>query len=266
MPRITDRDEIRSLLETDRGWSVYALGDLSPGFFEQSEWYRPAGGGPALILIFRAFSIPVLFALGEAALLSDVLDEIGPEPEIYLSVRPEILPLIKARRTVLGETPMWRMLLDPAEYRPAPCEEAVRLGRYDFPALRQLYADGQPSGETPGFFDASMLEPGVFCAVYEDHSLVAAAGTHLVAPSEGAAAIGNVYTRRDRRGQGLAARVTTAVTTELLRMGLRTVALNVSQHNEPALRVYERLGFRRYCGFYEGIATQGRTTSGEPPS
>jgi hypothetical protein len=87
MPRITDRDEIRSILETDRGWSVYALGDLSPGLFEQSEWYRPAGGAPALILIFRAFSIPVLFALGKPALLAAVLDEIGPE-SVRMASRP----------------------------------------------------------------------------------------------------------------------------------------------------------------------------------
>ncbi len=75
-------------------------------------------------------------------------------------------------------------------------------------------------------------------------------------PALGVAAVGNVYTRRDRRGRGLAARVTSAVTAHLLRHDppLSTVALNVNQHNAAALRVYAGLGYERYCGFHEGLA------------
>jgi ribosomal protein S18 acetylase RimI-like enzyme len=257
MPRITDRNEIRSLLETDRAWSVYALGDLSPGLFEQCEWFRAAEQA-ALALLFRGFGTPVLFTLGEARAIGLILEEIGGEQEMYLSIRPEVLPLLKGRYAVEDESPMWRMILDETVYRPAPCEEAVRLSANDLTAVRQLYADGEPSGEAPDFFAPSMLAEGIFFGSYEGGALTAAAGTHLIAPAEGVAAIGNVYTRRDRRGQGLAARVTAAVTTELLRMGLRTIALNVSQHNAPALRVYERLGFARYCPFYEGRATRAK--------
>jgi len=251
MPRITDPVEIRALLETDRSWAVYALGDLSPGFFEHSEWFRTSNA-PALILLYRAFATPVLFALGEPELVRGLLDEIGGEREMYLSIRPQILPLVKARYAVHHETAMWRMVL--TGLRPAPTQSATRLGPADLPALQQLYADGQSTGEVPDFFAPSMIEPGVFFGIWEKDALVAAAGTHLVAPSESVGAIGNVYTRRDRRGQGLASRVTSAVATELVRLGLRTVALNVNQRNAAAIRVYEQLGFTRYCAFYEGLA------------
>ena len=101
-----------------------------------------------------------------------------------------------------------------------------------------------------------MVEQGVFYGIYEGPNLIAAAGTHLVAPSEGVAAIGNVYTRRDRRGQGLATQVTGAVAAELLRLmpPSAIIALNVVQTNLAAVKVYERLGFARYCAFYEGLA------------
>jgi len=252
MPRITHPAEIRALLEIDRPWAVYALGDLAPGFFEHSEWLR-APNAPALILLYRAFATPVLFALGKPESVRGLLDEIGGEREMYLSIRPEILPLVKARYEVRHETAMWRMVLDPVNLA-APMQDAVRLGPADLAALQQLYADGKPSSEVPDFFYPSMIEQGVFFGIWEDKMLVAAAGTHLVAPLESVGAIGNVYTRRDRRGRGLALRVTCAVAAELLRLGLRTVALNVNQRNAAAIRVYERLGFARYCAFYEGVA------------
>ena len=85
---------------------------------------------------------------------------------------------------------------------------------------------------------------------------MAAAGTHLLVPAEGVAAIGNVYTQQDRRGRGLATQVTGAVVAELVRISpaLDVIALNVNMTNDAALRVYQRLGFIRYCAFYEGVA------------
>jgi predicted GNAT family acetyltransferase len=130
----------------------------------------------------------------------------------------------------------------------------VRLGPSDLAALERLYADGIATAEAPDFFFSSMLAQGVFFGMREGDELVAAAGTHLAAASESVAAVGNVYTRRDRRGSGLAARATGAVIRELVRLGLRTIALNVEQRHATAIRIYERLGFFRYCAFCEGRA------------
>src|SRR5262249_23740781 len=158
-----------------------------------------------------------------------------------------ILSLLQPRYRVENEQTMWRMLLDPANFRPASPGGVVRLSPDDVPALRRLYADGEAAGEAPDFFFPAMLGGGLFFGMREREELVAAAGTHLVAAAEGVGAIGNIYTRRDRRGRGLASRLTSAVAGELLRRGLPTVALNVNQRNAAAIHVYERLGFVRYC-------------------
>jgi len=253
VPRLTDLTLVRALLETDRNWAVYALGDLAPGFREHAEWYAAEG---ALLLLYRAFETPVLFTLGPPENVSPLLAEIAHEREMYLSIRPEILPLIQTHWNVKHETPMWRMVLPsgPARFQPLPSEGVTRLGLANLPALETLYADGQATGEVPDFFNAPMLEQGVFFGMHEGDSLIAAAGTHLVSTELSVGAVGNVYTRRDRRGQGLAARVTAAVTAELLQMKLQTIALNVNQLNLRAQRVYERLGYARYGAFYEGVA------------
>jgi ribosomal protein S18 acetylase RimI-like enzyme len=254
MPAISDRAAIRRLLETDRRWAIYALGDLSPRLFDHCSWYCAADGEPAVALLVRAFATPVLFTLGEASAVRGVLDEMELPPRFYLHIRPEVVPLIEERCAVTQEKSMWRMVLDEKNFQPTLMDQVARLGSADLAALQRLYADGDSAGEAPDFFVPSMLDDGAFFGVWKGRELAAAAGTHLVVPAEGIAAVGNIYTRRDSRGQGLATLVTSAVTVELLRRKLPTIALNVEQRNAAAIRVYERLGFVRYCAFNEGLA------------
>ena len=126
----------------------------------------------------------------------------------------------------------------------------------DVDQLTTLYRDGESTGESPDFFYASMVSDGVFFGVFEDQQLIAAAGTHLVSRDEGAAAIGNVYVRRDRRCAGLGRIVTAAVVNEL--RDVATIGLNVRADNAAAIRVYESLGFVRHCGFLEAVAYNRR--------
>jgi len=182
-----------------------------------------------------------------------LLDELAGEPAFYLHVRPEIVPVLAANYRVTGLKKMWRMLLDRSCFHPVVGPDVVRLRSADLNCIERLYSDGQSTGEAPDFFFPPMLKDGVFFGVREGDELVSVAGTHLAVPQEEVAAVGNVYTRRDRRGRGLAARVSSAVVEELMRMDLRIV-LNVNQQNGAAIRVYERLGFARYCEFIEGPA------------
>lgn len=247
-----DRARIRALLETDRAWAVYALGDLEPPQAAFAEWHLAPGGG-ALVLLYREFGVPVLFTFGPPEGVAPLLNALA-EGEMYLLIRPDILALIEARFAVRDLTDMRRMLLDPAAFAKPHHAGVARLTEGDFAALEALYADGADSHEAPDFFHRQQLERGVFCGVREGERLVAAAGTHLVSPAFGLGTIGNVYVRRDRRRRGLGQLVTAAVTAELLAMGLTTIALNVRADNVVAIRVYEKLGFRHSCSFFEGVA------------
>ena len=44
MPRLHDRDPIRAILNRDRPWAVYALGDLDPEHFVHTRWHVAEGG------------------------------------------------------------------------------------------------------------------------------------------------------------------------------------------------------------------------------
>lgn len=255
MPRVTDLDHVRSILETDRGWSLYALGDLSPGFREDTEWLVARGGPPALVMIYRGLDRPVLFTLGDPAPLRSILEEIELDPVVFLNVLPEALPLVEDHlRTEEPLIPTWRMILAPSRHRPVVGQGIDRLGEEDLESLQTLYADGAPHGEAPEFFDASMVKRGIYFGIREEGDLIAVAGTHLLAETEGVAAIGNIYVRRDRRGRDLGLVVTDAVVRCLREMGLGTIGLNVAAEKTAAIRIYERLGFAFHCLYYEGDA------------
>ena len=153
------------------------------------------------------------------------------------------------------------MALDPAAWRPAPIDGVTRLGPADAEDLERLYRDGDESGEAPDFYFRSMIDLGVFFGIRYGGELASAAGTHLMSEAESVAGIGNVYTRRDCRGQGFGARVTSAVVAELTSKSIDTIALNVSCENKAAARVYERLGFTRHCDYFEGVAQIRRRRS-----
>lgn len=245
MPRLTNKDAIRAILRRDPAWCVYALGDLSAEMFPKTEWFTPD-----LSLVLKDYGTSILFAMG-AGSVREALDAVTWP--VHLQVRGDALEVIAQQVRIDGTREMWRMIQ--ARERAVHADDrAIRLGEADVQALQLLYADGEGSGESPDFFYPAMVTRGAFFGVYEYRDLVAAAGTHLVSRDEGAAALGNIYTRRDRRGRGLARIVTNAVIDNL--RDIDTIGLNVRADNAAAIRLYESLGFVRYCQFYEALATK----------
>ena len=243
MPRLADKDTIRAILRRDPAWCVYALGDLSAEMFPKTEWFTPD-----LSLVLKDYGTSILFAMG-AGSVREALDAVTWP--VHLQVQQDALDEI-ARHAAVGHCRDMRRMIW-TERRDHACDDSARrLSDADVAALQALYGDGEATGEAPDFFYPAMVNRGVFFGVYENGALVAAAGTHLVSRDEGATAIGNIYTRRDRRGRGLGRIVTTAVMRELT--DVETVGLNVRAGNAAAIALYESLGFATHCRFTEAVA------------
>jgi GNAT superfamily N-acetyltransferase len=208
-----------------------------------------------VLLVYRGFDSPVLFALGAPVDLEPLLGEIGCDRTFYLSVREEVPGLLaSAGYRIERLKPMRRMVLDLDRYSPGVASDARWLGPPDLGRIEALYRDGDSTGEAPEFFQPSMLGSGIYFGIEQDGALVAVAGTHVLAPRQGVACIGNIYTRRDRRRRGLGLNVIAAVTAELCGLGIPTIALNVARANQTAIGVYEQLGFRTHCEYVEARA------------
>lgn len=255
---LTSRDHIRSLLRSDPRWCVYALGDLTPRMFSKCRWFTPD-----LTLVLHDYGTSILFAHGSGSIREALHHVTFP---VHLQVQQDALDEIKRHAIVTNETHMLRMWYAggvTTAAASAAAEGSVlarpthsvprRLTGADVGALRRLYSDGDAHGESPDFFYDSMVGDGVFFGIEDASGLIAAAGTHLVARDEGAAAIGNVYVRRDRRGHRLSRAVTAAVLEAL--NGIATIGLNVRADNTAAIRVYQSLGFETHCPFVEAVAS-----------
>lgn len=280
-------DRIRPFLWANRFFADYALGDLDPAHFQFTEWFGAEVDGElrALVMLYNDLQPPILFALGEARGLEAVLERAVKLPQVSLSIREEHLPAIE--KYYLTElVPMLKMALLPEDFRPATkpggvtltvaqglwttseiphCAAAqndndasserrealimTRLSVTHMPQLEALYAHG--GGDA---FRQRSLELGVFYGVFDNRRLVSVAGTHIVSDNERIAALGNVMTDPDYRGQGLATMATSAVCEELLDRGIELIGLSVSRSNTAAIRVYETIGFKLRLPFFEGTA------------
>ena len=147
------------------------------------------------------------------------------------------------------EARMWRMNLDTSKFPSVSTAGVERLGLEDLSAIQNLY---EKHPDQPDAFHERQLTMGPFFGIRENEEIISIAGVHILSPWASVAAIGNVFTRPDRRGQGLAARTSAAVVQAVLEQGIDTIVLNVAMDNEPALRCYENLGFTSYCSYYEG--------------
>ena len=244
-----DPSLIQPFLETDRPWAAYAI-DLDPRLFAQSTWAVAEADGQvrALALHFKGIKVPVLFLMGDSDGLRAILEEQLCPERVFLMGRPEHEAVTDESYTWEHKGQQWRMVLDHGRFRRKP-GECVRLTQDYVGQLAELYSHwrGNP------FID-DQIRHGVCYGVLVNGQLRAVAGTHLVSETYGVGTIGGVFTHPDHRRAGYGTATTAAVAAELLDRGVRDIVLSVQQENVGAVRIYERLGFKRYCPFLAGLA------------
>ena len=260
--RLTSQTEIAAFLRQERLYAAYALGDLEPELFPQCDWFgaEREGALQTLALVFRGISPPALFVMGDPDGLAVLLGLTLREPSVMCTIQSQHLPALRAHYRLDDPSPMWRMAVHANTFKPQRSDAVRRLYPGDARQLEVLYdqARTQPGEEIVAFTPSQVAE-GVFYGVRDKGTLVAAAGTHIVAHARRVAAVGNVFTHPHHRGQGYATACTSAVTAELLAGDIVDVVLNVAQSNATAIRIYEQLGYAIAAPFLEGLAIRKGT-------
>jgi ribosomal protein S18 acetylase RimI-like enzyme len=243
-----DRRLLHQFLEQDRIFAAYAIADTDDSEFERTRFGIAFDDRVpvAVVMEYRGISPQPLFAMGDRAGVSAILRDVIRPRVAYLGAKAEVVPAVGDHYRIEAAAPMVRMVVGREGFRPV-LGEAVRLDQGDTGHLNRLYQLGFNA-----YLPEKAVDAGIYYGIRRGTRLIAAAGTHVVSPQWGVAAVGNVYTDREYRGQGLAKVVTSAVTADLLR-DCETVVLNVRADNPPALAAYRALGYREYTEFEERL-------------
>ncbi|GIG56312.1 hypothetical protein Lfu02_06840 [Longispora fulva] len=250
---VHDRADLAATFAADPALHAYELGDLDDHFWPYTTWYRLRGGHSVALLYTGAEFGPILLALSRpdrAAELRALVTELLPvlPRSFYAHVTGGAQDVLDNDYKVVDHGVHRKMALE--NFAPVTGEPTVTLTRADLADLRELYAAAYPDNS----FDARMLDAGDYTGIRRDGRLVAVAGLHVRSTTRRIAAIGNVTTLPEVRGQGLAAVAVSALCTRL-RETVEHIGLNVKADNTAAVGLYERLGFVTVSDYQEVSAT-----------
>ena len=205
-----------------------------------------------MFLLYKGLSVPVTLTYGDKSLVGPLLAEIYHRlpDRFYTHAWEGHLPGLQEHYECDELSLRLRMVLGRDAFTRQPVDgDVVRLGHRDTARIVSLY-DHYPDN----FFEPYQLETGLYFGLHDGPGgpLISIGGIHVLSAEYDVAAIGNLVTHPAYRGRNLAKRVTSRLLNEVFER-VSLVALNVSEENHPAVRLYEGFGFAHNHRFYEGM-------------
>jgi ribosomal protein S18 acetylase RimI-like enzyme len=246
---------LREVLAKDPLRATYMLGDLDPSYFPFTRWFISSATEDAapdsIAMVYGGLRLPVLVTHGNANALDSAIDAAVkdlPGDIIALIERSHEVPLGR-HYDISGLRAILRMGIhrDDFEFSLSNNEGVVSLTHADTGDLMELYKHYPDN-----LFEPFHLEGGVYFGIRKDNKLVSAAGTHVISPEFRVAALGNIVTHEDYRGQGLAKRCVGEVLNQLFEH-VDHVGLNTRLNNHAAQKTFSSLGFESMQHCLEGV-------------
>jgi ribosomal protein S18 acetylase RimI-like enzyme len=254
MLQLNNKSQIETYLRRFARFNFYHLGDLDEFFWPHTRWYARQQGGEirALVLLYTAPEVPVLLAIlnDNQTEMEALLAELVPTlPEkVYAHLSPGLDDLFMPDYQLKHHGEHYKMVLtDPAKLDAFDTSQVIPLSREHLPELEALYQAAYPGN----WFDARMLDTGQYVGVRSAQgALICVAGVHVFSRKYRVAALGNITTHPDFRGQGHAATATAGLCTRVLDQ-VDVIGLNVHTDNHAAIRTYQKIGFEIVTTYHE---------------
>ncbi len=233
-----DRRDFMRFLTEDPVRNAFALYDLEEEG-DRVQCFAAVEGDSfrGYLLAWHGRQYPNVIVTGDEEAAEAMLPQAPPSPCTFLLV-PGLVAAVEERRAISARRMMDFMMVEPTSFRSAKTQESIPLGKEDAEDLEILY---RAVGEEHRKW-GDWAEKGLAYGIRREGRIVAAAGTHFV--SRRCSLIGGVYTAPRFRRQGYAAVLTSAVTMDALRRSDR-VGLMVVSDNKAAIRLYQKLGYRK---------------------
>lgn len=255
MKFITDKERLIAHFKKDSVLFAYHIGDLDDFFFDHCRWpvlENGQGEVEEAILVYAnpLFQTVMAFGLtdGFEKLLTDSF-QYFPE-KFYAHFKAKDRSLFQAvydEKSLKTHLKM-KLIGFSKQHRPEDMKNIVRLDTTHTETLLDFYKKAYPDG----YFDQRMLTTGQFFGYIEDDTLQSVAGIHVHSDIYNTAVLGSIATLPQCRGRGLATKVTSCLTEDLLKEDM-LICLNVTADNVPAITCYRKIGFEVAHEYEEAV-------------
>jgi ribosomal protein S18 acetylase RimI-like enzyme len=238
-----DKGEIYRFLSGAPYLQLYTIGDLDDFFWPDTIWYAIYNNGEmqSVALLYTGMTPSTLLLFYEKdpyysqSLLKSIRHLLPDNFNVHLS--PGLIDIFGKENIIEDYGHNYRMILtrDPVSVS----EDNVRkLELSDISSINSLFKVAYPDN----WFDSRMVETGKYFGYYNEGALIGVAGIHVYSPEYRIAALGNIATHPDFRGQKIAYKLTSALCSDL-KKSVDIIGLNVNSENKAAIKCYQNIGF-----------------------
>ena len=239
---IKDRSALEKYFRRDLPLHLYSLGDLDDFYWPRISCYgnQTEKGLKNITPFYRGEGLPVLLVFGN--LDPDYLRQLQSllPDRFYSHMSSGLIKEFSDNYLVTEHGDHFKMALvnfDPIGK--TNTNNTFQLTETDLPDVNQLYRESYPDNA----FDPRMLESGQYIGIRQQGRLASIAGIHTYSATYRVAALGNVTTHPNYRGRGFGKAVTARLC-QVLESRIDFIGLHVKCENQPALSLYQSLGFR----------------------
>jgi ribosomal protein S18 acetylase RimI-like enzyme len=248
---LRDKDTIYSFLSLRPDLHLYSIGDLDDFFWPDTVWFGRYEKNEikSLAMLYKGMDPHTLLLFHEGdmehpkKLLKSIIHLFPGKFNVHLS--PGLIEFFGKKNIIEDHGRHYRMILS-RKPENITDNNIRRLYLSDIDAIDELYKLAYPSN----WFDERMLETGKYLGYFINGLLAGIAGIHVYSPLYHIAALGNITTHPDFRGQKIAYRLTSSLCNDL-NSSADIIGLNVHSENKAAIKCYENAGFEIRGSFDE---------------
>lgn len=248
-----DKREIYGFLSKNPDLQLYLIGDLDDFFWPHTIWYalydKAVIQSIALLYTGMSPSTLLLYYDQDMYYSRELLESLKPLlPEKFnVHLSPGLKEVLGKKNIIEDNGQSYRMILSktPEAIRD---NNIKRLSIPDLQSLKDFYKISYPNN----WFDSRMVETGKYFGYFDKNKLIGVSGIHVYSSEYHIAALGNIATHPDFRGQQIAFKLTSVLCNDL-KKDCEIIGLNVKSDNLAAIKCYEKAGFTIRLAYDECI-------------
>jgi ribosomal protein S18 acetylase RimI-like enzyme len=239
-----DKSIILAALKKDTELQIYGIGDLDDFFWNKSIYFALTDNNNVFSTaqLYVSQKTPTLLAFCNAEFnytykLLERLKSILPN-QFIAHLSPGLSDVFGKENIIENYGTSYKMSLK-KEGQEIGDTNIRKLTAGDLKIMQDFYIVSYPQN----WFDSRMLDTNKYYGYFVYDKLVGISGVHVYSEKYKVAALGNIATHPDHRGQQIGYKLTSVLCNDLIKNQVEFIGLNVKSENTHAMNCYKKIGF-----------------------